>query len=81
MRELMHFRVVEKLKPKEFHKKILDLNKDKVMELYVLRIKATASFLVKRYGYLYYSFWFFVLTIVLFIIFICSSILLLQGGG
>lgn len=81
MRELMHFRVIEKLEPKEFHEKIRHLNKDTVIELYVQRIKATAGFLVKRYGYLYYSFWFFVLTIFLFIIFICFSILLLQGGG
>lgn len=81
MRELMHFRVVEKLKPEEFQKKIIDLNKEKVIELYVLRIKAIAGFLVKRYGYLYYSFWFFVFTIIFFIIFISFSMYLSQGGG
>ena len=81
MRELMHFRVIDKLKPEEFHKKIIDLNKEKVIELYVLRIKAIAGFLVKRYGYLYYSFWFFVFTIIFFIIFISFSMYLSQGGG
>ena len=75
-RELMHFRVVEKFSPEDFYEKVINLDKEKVIELYTLRIKATASFMVKRYRYLYYSYWFFRLTIIFFLLFSIIIILL-----
>ncbi|MCD6572562.1 MAG: hypothetical protein J7K95_00505 [Thermoplasmata archaeon] len=79
MRDLIYFKVVQIMEESDFKEKVMNLNKEKVVELFIRHLKSIANFLVRRYRYLYFSFWFFIITIAIFTMFILS-ILLYHGN-
>lgn len=79
MEDLIYFKVVQIMEESDFKEKVMNLNKEKIVELFIRHLKSIANFLVKRYRYLYFSFWFFIITIAIFTMFILS-ILLYHGN-
>jgi hypothetical protein len=74
--ELMNFRVVNALKDEEFRQMMRNLDKEKLLDLYTMRMKWMAKNLVVKYRHLRFAVLFFAAALALFAIFIIESMLL-----